>query len=81
MDSQKIAVEPGSGEHSERSGSHRGVSDEEKRQGDEANGGKESEKPFEVGWEGDDDPTNPRSMSTGRKWLIVLIVSTSSLCV
>lgn len=38
--------------------------------------------PFEVHWEnGDDDPLNPRSMSKARKWLIVIIVSASSLCV
>jgi hypothetical protein len=45
--------------------------------------GRQSEKdPFEVGWEGgESDPMNPRSMSNARKWLIVLIVSASSLCV
>jgi hypothetical protein len=38
--------------------------------------------PFEVHWEnGDNDPMNPRSMSIGRKWLVVIIVSLSSLCV
>ncbi len=38
--------------------------------------------PFEVHWEdGDNDPMNPRSMSFGRKWLVVIIVSLSSLCV
>lgn len=34
-----------------------------------------------VDWDGDDDPMNPRSMKHGRKWLVVLIVSASSLCV
>lgn len=39
-------------------------------------------KAFEVQWEGgDDDPTNPRSMSRLRKWIIVLVVSSSSACV
>jgi hypothetical protein len=38
--------------------------------------------PFEVHWEdGDNDPSNPRSMSLARKWLVVIIVSASSLCV
>lgn len=37
--------------------------------------------PFLVGWDGDADPMNPRSMSTFRRWIIVLIVSSSSLCV
>lgn len=39
------------------------------------------EKEFEVDWDGDDDPMNPRSMNKLRKWLIVLTVSSSSLCV
>ncbi|KAF7545980.1 hypothetical protein G7Z17_g8759 [Cylindrodendrum hubeiense] len=38
--------------------------------------------PYEVGWEnGDEDPMCPRSMSTSRKWVIVIIVSMASLCV
>lgn len=38
--------------------------------------------PWEVRWDGgDNDPANPRSMSMGRRWVIVLIVSASSLCV
>ncbi len=36
---------------------------------------------FEVRWEGGDDPANPRSLSTLRKWIVVLILSVSSLCV
>ncbi|MCJ1395277.1 hypothetical protein MMC18_008161 [Xylographa bjoerkii] len=80
--SQKIAaVAPGSMKKLDRTGPQGDVSNEEKRQGDDPKGGQESEKNFEVGWDGDDDPMNPRSMSTGRKWLIVLIVSSSSLCV
>ena len=42
------------------------------------------EKQFEVQWEGLDDPMNPKSTkwgSSARKWSIVLIVSSSSLCV
>jgi len=41
----------------------------------------DTEKEFEVRWDGEDDPMNPRSMSKLRKWLIVMIVSWSSLCV
>lgn len=38
--------------------------------------------PFEVHWDGGDrDPMNPRSRSKARKWVVVLIVSASSLCV
>jgi hypothetical protein len=39
------------------------------------------EKEFEVHWDGDNDLMNPRSMSKPRKWLIVLILSATSLCV
>jgi len=40
------------------------------------------EEPFLVKWEGGDaDPQNPRSMSKMRRWCIVFIVSSSSLCV
>lgn len=36
---------------------------------------------YEVTWDGDNDPMNPRSRSKARKWIVVLIVSASSLCV
>src|SRR5450755_2467809 len=39
------------------------------------------EKPFEVQFEGDDDPMNPRNLLTFRRWMIVIIVSMSSTCV
>ena len=54
------------------------------------NDDKESRKPaeeaderskFEVKWDGELDPENPRTMSQARKWLIVMIASTSSTCV
>lgn len=41
----------------------------------------DAEKRFEVTWDGDDDPMNPRSMPKLRRWLIVLVVSASSVCV
>ncbi|KAK3384507.1 putative multidrug protein [Lasiosphaeria ovina] len=38
--------------------------------------------PFEVGWEGgDNDPANPRSMPTWRKWTIIGVTSFGSFCV
>ncbi|KAI1800203.1 MFS general substrate transporter [Daldinia bambusicola] len=37
--------------------------------------------PFEVSWDGDDDPLCPRSMATARKWLAVITVGVGSLCV
>lgn len=44
--------------------------------------GREEKDPFEVRWEGgDNDAMNPRSLGLGRKWVVVLIVSASSLCV
>lgn len=40
-----------------------------------------AETEYLVSFTGDDDPRSPKSMSTARKWLIVLIVSSTSLCV
>ncbi|KAB8222991.1 major facilitator superfamily domain-containing protein [Aspergillus novoparasiticus] len=37
--------------------------------------------PYEVSFDGDQDPMCPRSMSSVRKWVIVLIVCTGTLCV
>jgi hypothetical protein len=38
--------------------------------------------PFEVGWDGgDSDPLCPRSFSKIRKWIIVTVVCSASLCV
>ncbi|KAI1320062.1 major facilitator superfamily domain-containing protein [Xylariaceae sp. FL0255] len=37
--------------------------------------------PFEVSFDGDNDPFNPRGMSHVRKWIIVAIVSLGSVCV
>lgn len=38
-------------------------------------------KRWEVRWDGENDPMSPRSISTGRRWVIVLILASSSLCV
>ncbi|KAF2438008.1 MFS general substrate transporter [Karstenula rhodostoma CBS 690.94] len=44
--------------------------------------GEDAGDPYLVRWEGGDaDPMNPRSMTTLRRWCIVLVVSGSSLCV
>ncbi|KZF22519.1 MFS general substrate transporter [Xylona heveae TC161] len=40
-----------------------------------------AEKEFEVQWDGDQDPLNPRSFQTGRKWIITIICSLASFCV
>ncbi|KAE8445120.1 hypothetical protein EG329_013722 [Mollisiaceae sp. DMI_Dod_QoI] len=58
--------------------------DDDTEQGEmgDAEGGVAEKDPFEVRWEnGDQDPMCPRSMSLARKWLVVIIVSASSLCV
>lgn len=43
----------------------------------------DEEEKFEVGWEGgpDEDPESPRKLGTFRRWVIVLIIAGSSLCV
>lgn len=56
--------------------------DEEKQS--PADGAKQEtvQKPdFEVSWDGDNDPMNPRSKSLANKWVITLITSSSSVCV
>ena len=55
---------------------------QERDGGDVENKGSSLKDPYEVAWEnGESDPANPRSMTHARKWLVVLIVSASSLCV
>lgn len=41
----------------------------------------EKSDPFEVGWDGDDDPMNPRSLPLLHKWILVIIIGVGSLCV
>lgn len=43
--------------------------------------GQSPDKQYEVRFEGDSDPMNPRSFSRIRKWAIVIIVSAGSTCV
>lgn len=65
--------------------------DEKARIGNEAINGEAAgkntteEEPFdndyEVRWDGDSDPLNPRNFGKAKKWLIVLVVSAGSTCV
>lgn len=54
---------------------------DEEQQGADSGQAQDPEKQFEVQWDGGSDPMNPRSMSKPRKWLVVILVSMSSLCV
>lgn len=56
-------------------------SDDEEQQGANAGQTDDPEKRFEVQWDSDTDPMNPRSRSKPQKWLVVILVSMSSLCV
>ena len=42
---------------------------------------RDDEKQWDVKWDGQNDPQNPRSMTMARKWAIVLIMASSALCV
>jgi len=52
-----------------------------KVEGGEAQDSGRPKEDFDVKWDGDHDPMDPRNMGTARKWMIVVILSTSSLCV
>ena len=59
-----------------------GPDDSEESSGDVEQGAQTEKDPYEVRWDGgDNDPMNPRSMAFARKWVVVIIVSASSLCV
>ena len=55
--------------------------DESSQRPNRAKAGVVTPEPYLVTFDGDADPENPRSMSTLRRWAIVLICSASSLCV
>ena len=55
--------------------------DESNQRSNRAKAGVVTPEPYLVSVDGDADPENPRSMSTLRRWAIVLICSASSLCV
>ena len=48
---------------------------------DDPEKGEGAGKEFEVKWDGEHDPMNPRNMSRTKKWTIVLILSSGSTCV
>lgn len=47
----------------------------------QAKAGVVTPEPYLVAFDGDSDPENPRSMSSLRRWAIVVICAASSLCV
>lgn len=55
--------------------------DESNQRPNRAKAGIVAPEPYLVSFDGDADPENPRSMSTLRRWAIVLICAASSLCV
>jgi hypothetical protein len=55
--------------------------DESSQQPTRAKAGVVTPEPYLVTFDGDADPENPRSMSSLRRWIIVLICAASSLCV
>lgn len=54
---------------------------DEKNTVEASEGQNSGEKQFEVQWDEDGDPMNPRRMSEAHKWIIVFIVSAGSTCV
>ena len=55
--------------------------DEEEKRDEAANESGDESREFEVHFEGDADPLNPKNKSAFRKWCIVLIGCVCSLCV
>ena len=55
--------------------------DESSQRPTRAKAGVVAPEPYLVAFDGDADPENPRSMSSLRRWIIVLICAASSLCV
>lgn len=55
--------------------------DESSQRPNRAKAGVVTPEPYLVAFDGDADPENPRSMSTLRRWVILLICAASSLCV
>ncbi|TVY20810.1 Efflux pump atB [Lachnellula arida] len=65
-----------------RSNNGYGCGEEDESSEDVEAAGVVEKDPWEVHWDGgDSDPLNPRSFGKARKWVIVIIVSMSSLCV
>lgn len=47
----------------------------------EDNGARTFDDAYRVDWDGENDPMSPRSMSTARKWMLILVVCTATVCV
>lgn len=60
---------------------HHDGDESNQRRPNRAKAGVVTPEPYLVSFDGDADPENPRSMSTLRRWAIVLICAASSLCV
>ncbi|KAI9732784.1 MAG: hypothetical protein M1834_003722 [Cirrosporium novae-zelandiae] len=56
-------------------------SEEEGNQTALEDGGVDDDKNFIVTWDGDNDPEDPRNMSSFKKYLITILISMASLCV
>jgi multidrug resistance protein len=46
-----------------------------------ATSGSRDDNKYEVGWDGDNDPMNPRNMHNAKKWLITFTMALCSMCV
>lgn len=64
-----------------RSNNGHGVADETDFSSSPGGPGALRKDPFEMVWDGEDDPLCPRSMSLLHKWALVVIVGMCSLCV
>jgi hypothetical protein len=54
---------------------------DERPQSEQVSRNEQQEEEYKVDWGSSSDPMNPRSKSKVRKWIIVLIISSCSLCV
>ncbi|QDS71980.1 hypothetical protein FKW77_001423 [Venturia effusa] len=79
--SQTLKTERSYGGEDGYSCNHEGHAEEGRGDGEEETEESKDRKRWEVTWDGENDPMNPRSMSVARKWAIVLILASSALCV
>lgn len=75
-ETEREAVDQNGHHHNQASGAGE---DEERTTGSPPNASRE--KQFEVTFDGDKDPLNPKNKSKLQKWIITLIVSSCSFCV
>lgn len=69
------------GDQHEKAESAQNGDPEKSTQRSDDSASQDAEDPYKVAWEGDHDPMDPHSFSSFRKWMIVLILSSSSVCV